>query len=94
MYKIALQYKQLTLAFETDDEDPFVALAAGRDKAGEVALTLNQLPEYRRLHATDFTVRVTYNNPQIELFPELAQHHFGQAELAYVPKEPTLRTMK
>ena len=90
MHNIRLMYKDLTLSFESENEDPIQCLALARAKAAEVARALRDVPEYRQLTPKDFEYHVDWREPQLPLF---GRPSGDQTVLVVGPKIPTLASL-
>ena len=90
MHIIRLIYQELTLSFESENEDPIQCLALARSKAAEVAKALHDVPEYRKLTPSDFEYHVDWHEPQLPLFGAPLR---DQPQLVVGPKVPTLSTI-
>lgn len=68
MHKVTMQYKALSLSFETGADDPYAALKQAHEKVTAILPTLSTIPAYRKLRPSDFTISVIYVDEQLDLF--------------------------
>ena len=94
MFRINLEYQDMNLKFYSSEDDALRALREGKHKAKELVETLTTFPQYKKLKANDFTIKVHFYEPQLELFPEYAQRNSPAPVMTKVPHGPTLRNLK
>lgn len=90
MYKNSFYYQGVYLGSSlTNHEDPFKALAAGRDKAQQIAKALRvKLPLIKQ---GDIEIHSDPYNPQYDMLPELLK---VEPPMEVVPGQVTLRNLK
>lgn len=94
MFRINLEYQEMNLKFFSAEDDALRALREGKQKAKELVSTLNTFPQYKKLKANDFTIKVHFYEPQLEMFPEYAGKRRADPVMTKVPHGPTLRNLK
>lgn len=90
MHTCRLVYKDLSLSFDLECEDPIACLAAAKRKALEVCAALRQVPEYSKLTPEAFEYHVDWKQPQLDLFLGALG---PTVQIVAGPKVPTLATL-
>lgn len=92
MHTCRLVYKDLSLSFDLECEDPIACLAAAKRKAVDICTSLRTLPEYSKLTPAAFEYHIDWKQPQLDLFAG-ARLAGPVTQIVAGPSVPTLATL-